>query len=87
MRTTSNALHRSGRTRLAGLREELRARRQAGVDYRNLERALASYRTPSEINDLLAAVDRRGDDSPQAEQIRGILATNLARSRGRRFAA
>ena len=60
-----------------GLRDELRDRRQARVAYRKLERDLAAYRTPSDIDDLLAAVDRQGD-SLEAERIRAILAANLA---------
>ena len=69
------------------LRDELRDRRQAGASYRHLQRELSHYRRPSEIGDLLAAVDRQ-DDSPQAAEIRGILAQNLADyRRSQRFAS
>jgi hypothetical protein len=73
-------------SRLAGLRDQLRERRQARLSYRTLERELAAYRTPSEINDLLAAVDRH--DSADAEDIRGILTRNMADfRRSQRFAS
>jgi hypothetical protein len=64
-------------TRLyAGLRDELRERREARTQNRVLMRELAEYRTPSAIADLRAAADRL--DTPQAEQIRTILSHNLA---------
>ena len=69
-------------TLLCGLRDEQRKRRQARVAYQDLERELAPYRAPSEIADLLAAVDQHGD-SLQAEQIRGILSRNLTDYRRR----
>ena len=37
---------------------------------------LASYRTPAEIDDLLATLDR-AEDGPATEQIRMILHSNL----------
>ena len=88
MTTKSTTSVRSAHALWAGLRDELRARQQARAAYRNLERDLASYRTPSEVNDLLAAIDRQGDDSPQAEQVRAILARNLTDyRRGQRIAS
>ena len=62
---------------LGGLRDELRERRQARVAYHDLKRELAVYRTPSAVDDLLAAVDRQ-PDAPQAELIRTILEHNLS---------
>ena len=65
------------RNLFGGLRDELRERRQARVAYHDLKRDLAAYRTPSAVDDLLAAVDRQ-PDAPQAEQMRTILEHNLS---------
>lgn len=74
----------AARSLIAGVREELRARRQASVAHRNLRRELAAYRTPSEILDLLTAVDRQDGDG--SEQVRTILSDNLSgHRRGRRL--
>jgi len=59
------------------LRHQVRERRQARVAYDALQRELAAHRTPSEIADLMAAVNRH-PDAPQAEQIRHILERNLS---------
>ncbi|MBM6405193.1 hypothetical protein JQN72_13175 [Phycicoccus sp. CSK15P-2] len=57
--------------------QERRERRRA---IRSLRRELATYRSPSEIEDLLAMVDAqeaRGVDVAEAATIRGILHANL----------
>ena len=64
---------------LTGVRDELRERRQARAAYRALERDLASYTTPAEVDDLLAALS--GQDDPEAQAIRDILIGNLHRRR------
>lgn len=64
------------------VKDELRERREARAARRSLESDLAAYRTPSDIEDLLATVD--ADDSPEAEMIRGILMDNLSRYHARR---
>jgi hypothetical protein len=60
---------------LTGVRDELRDRRQARAAYRALERDLASYSSPAEVDDLLAAVS--GQDDEEAQAIRDILMSNL----------
>lgn len=70
------------RTVLDAVRDDLRERRDARASYRHLKRELASYRTPSDIEDVLAAMDRQ-DDTPDAELIRGILTGNLSAYRRR----
>jgi hypothetical protein len=62
---------------LTDVRDELRERRQARAAYRALERDLASYSSPSEVDDLLAAVS--GQDDAEAQAIRDILMSNLHR--------
>jgi hypothetical protein len=57
------------------VKDELRARREAREALKTLRADLAHYRTPAEIEDLLASVD--SEDSPEAELIRGILMDNL----------
>ncbi len=57
------------------VRDELRERRQQRAEYRALERDLASYNTPAEVDDLLGAI--RNEEGPDAERIRRILARNL----------
>ena len=64
------------------VKDELRERREARAARRQLEADLATYRTPADIEDLLASVD--ADDSPEAEVIRGILMDNLSRYHSRR---
>jgi hypothetical protein len=61
---------------LPGMRATLNERRHARAARRALEADLASYRSPAEIDDLLAALER-ADDSPVTEQIRTILYSNL----------
>lgn len=62
---------------LTDVRDELRERRQARAAYRALERDLASYSSPAEVDDLLAAVS--GQDDAEAQAIRDILMSNLRR--------
>jgi hypothetical protein len=64
------------------VKDELKERRDARAALRRLEADLAHYRTPTEIDDLLAAVDR--EDSTEAEMIRGILMDNLRGYHSRR---
>lgn len=52
-------------------------RQRAAVARRDLQRELASYRTPSDIRDLLATMARRSDAS-EAEQVSSIVAGNQA---------
>jgi hypothetical protein len=65
---------------LAAVRDDLRERRQARREYRDLAHELASYTNRAEIDDLLAALDN--DHSAEAVQIRSILNRNMARSLG-----
>jgi hypothetical protein len=64
---------------LSGVRDELRERREARAAYRALERDLASYSTPGEVDDLLAAL--RWQDDPESQVIRDILIGNMNRRR------
>jgi hypothetical protein len=66
---------------LAGVRDELRERREARDAYRALERDLAGYNTPAEVDDLLAAL--RWQDDPESQVIRDILLGNLNRRSSR----
>ncbi len=66
---------------LAELRDELRERREARDAYRALERDLAGYSTPAEVDDLLAAL--RWQDDPESQVIRDILLGNLNRRSSR----
>jgi len=58
------------------LRDELRARRRDRAAHQALVRELAAYRTPAELQDLLAAMDR--DERPEADEVRSILGARLA---------
>lgn len=57
---------------LAEARDDLRRRRAARAAHRTLERELATYTTPAEVDDLLAAM-RGHDDNAENEEIRTIL--------------
>ena len=61
---------------LPGVRASLSERRHARAARRALEAELATYRTPSEVEDLFAAL-RTQDDNPTAEEMRTILLANL----------
>ncbi|HSO65004.1 MAG TPA: hypothetical protein VLQ78_07870 [Ornithinibacter sp.] len=57
------------------VKDELRERREARVALDTLRADLSHYRTPHEIDDLLASVDAQ--DTPESEMIRGVLMDNL----------
>lgn len=57
------------------VKDELRARREARAKLNTLRADLAHYRTPADIDDLLAAVDVQ--EGPEAELIRTVLSDNL----------
>lgn len=60
---------------LATVRDELRERRQARAEERALERDLAAYSTPAEVDELLTIIgDAEGAD---ADRVRTILTRNL----------
>jgi hypothetical protein len=63
------------RARITIIRDELRERREARAQYRALRQELAGFRTPREVDELLAALEQQ--DGPEAEQIRDILLQNL----------
>ncbi len=66
------------------VKDELRERRAGRAALQQLRADLEQYRTPSDIEDLLASVD--GEDTPEAEMIRGILSENLRGYHARRSA-
>jgi hypothetical protein len=59
------------------VRDELRERRQARAARRTLERELASYSTPAQVNDLLGSL--RGQDDNATAQVREIVLRNQFR--------
>ena len=64
------------------VKDELRERREAREALKALRADLAHYRTPAEIDDLLASVD--AEDSREAELIRDMLMDNLRAHHQRR---
>jgi hypothetical protein len=66
------------------VKDELRERREGRAALQQLRADLEQYRTPSDIEDLLASVD--DEDTPEAEMIRGILSENLRGYHARRSA-
>lgn len=60
--------------RFSTLRDELRVRREARAEHLGLQRELASYRTPREIDDLLGVI--ANEDGPDAQRIRDILTSS-----------
>jgi hypothetical protein len=56
-------------------RDELRGRRQARADRKQLERELATYRTQAELDDLHALLD--SNDDADSALVREILAMQL----------
>ena len=64
------------------VKDELRERREARAALNKLRADLEHYRTPADIDDLLASVDAQ--DTPEAEMIRGILSDNLRAYHSRR---
>ncbi len=65
--------------------DEIRTRRAERARVRQLESELASYTTPSDIEDLLAAADR--SEGPETELVRSILTDNLMAYHARRGVA
>ncbi len=57
------------------VRDELRERRTQRATARELARELGAYTTPSDIDDLLATLER--SEEPGVEAMRAILARNL----------
>ncbi len=70
---------------IATVRDDLRVRRQARRQQRDLVRELATYSTRAEVDDLLAVIDRH--ESVEAEEIRTILTRNLQNNQVRRSLA
>jgi predicted ATPase len=64
------------------VKDELRERREGREALNKLRADLEHYRTPADIDDLLASVDEQ--DTPEAELIRGILSENLRAYHSRR---
>ena len=64
------------------VKDELRERREGREALRKLRADLQHYRTPADIEDLLASVD--AVDTPEAEMIRSILSENLRAYHSRR---
>ena len=62
------------RDRLTLVRTDIRERRQERAEHRALERELASYRTPSEIDELLVVLGQH--EGPEAQEVRDILLQN-----------
>ncbi len=62
--------------RLAAIRDELREAREARAARKALERDLASYTTPADLNDLDAILVRHSDQ--ETADIRRILAGRRA---------
>jgi hypothetical protein len=60
--------------RLTTIRSEVRERRQRRIEHRALERELASYRTPNEIDELLVVLGQH--EGPQVQEVRDILLQN-----------
>jgi len=71
--------------RLASVRDELRERRQQRAARRVLERELASYNTPAQIDDLLGVL--AGQEGNDAQEIRDIVLRNELRHGLQRFAS
>lgn len=62
--------------RWTALREEVRSNRAARASRKSLERELAGYRSPSDLNDLDAILDRHSDE--ETADIRRFLASRRA---------
>jgi hypothetical protein len=58
------------------VRAELRARQSARADHKALERDLATYRSPAELDELHAILDRYDED--QVAEIRSIISRRRA---------
>jgi len=66
------------RDRLTLVRTEIRERRHERAEHRALEHELASYRTPSEIDELLVVLGQH--EGPEAQEVREILLQNQRRT-------
>jgi hypothetical protein len=66
------------RERINTIRDELSERREARARYNAMKRELAAYRTPREVDDLLAVIEHQ--DGPEVQQIRDILFANQRRT-------
>lgn len=67
----TNTFLRPSTRLVATVRDELRERRQERAARRSLERELASYTSPSEVNDLLTLMS--DVDSTEADAMREVL--------------
>jgi hypothetical protein len=67
----TNTFLRPSTRLVATVRDELRERRQERAARRSLERELASYTSPSEVNDLLTLMSDL--DSSEADAMREVL--------------
>lgn len=62
------------REHVTTIRDQIRDRRQERAHRLALQRELASYRTPNEIDELLAVLGEQ--EGPGAQQVRNILLQN-----------
>ena len=67
----TNTFLRPSTRLVATVRDELRERRQERAARRGLERELASYTSPSEVNDLLTLMGNA--DTAEADAMREVL--------------
>jgi hypothetical protein len=81
----TNTIIRPSARLVATVRDELRERRRVRTARRTLERELASYNTPAQINDLLGVLSGQDDDA--AQDIRDIVLRNELRHSLHRFAS
>jgi hypothetical protein len=81
----TNSILRPSVQLMATVRDDLRERRQARTARRTLERELASYSTPAQVNDLLAAL--AGQDGDEAAEVRDIVLRNQLRHDLHRYAS
>jgi hypothetical protein len=57
------------------IRENRRLDREARAAYQSLQRELATFRSPHEVDDLLGSI--RNEEGPEAQQVRDILLANI----------
>lgn len=69
MTTTQQSTGTTPRTLFGGAIENYRAHRSARADRVRLERELSTYRTPAEISELDAILERSGDVDPMYTDI------------------
>ncbi len=80
----TNTAHTAGHTLArvthlwTAVRDEARTHRAARAEHRQLRADLASYRTPTDISDLMAALDGSQGHDRDVSEMRTILAHNLA---------